>query len=359
MNDLKMNDLKMNDLKMNDLKKNNLLQFNIIKQKYDVKNTVIFIGNGNRDFGLRVAEYFPKCLSSMIPERFNDGEIKIPAINENCRQKDCVIIQSCSYHPNFSINDLLMEVFIMIDTVKRSNAKTITVVLPIFPYQRQDRKSYSRSPITASMVSTMLENSGINRVICFELHAGQIQGFFNKLPVDNLTINNYFIKCINNISLEKSCDISDFVIVSPDEGGVKRASKLSKLIKSNMALIHKERNKDNEVGEMVLMGNVNGKCCIIIDDMIDTGGTMIKACDVLRKNGADNIAIMVCHGILSKDAINKIRDCNSCDVVYVSNTVDVLSRVSEYGKIKIIDITELCAAAIYKGINGESVSELL
>lgn len=345
------------------------LKFNMINKKYEVDDTVLFVGNGNKEFNLRVANCFNGCISETIPDRFSDGEIKIPPIKENCRQKNCVIIQCCNYHPKYSINDLLMEVFILIDSVKRSNAKTITVVLPIFPYQRQDRKSYSRSPITASMIASMLEGLSIDRVICFELHAGQIQGFFHKVPLDNLTIENYFAKCVKTLGEELKINTNDFVIVSPDEGGVKRASKLAKKIGCPMALLHKERSKPNEVSEMVLMGNVSGKCCIIIDDMIDTAGTAMKACKVLRKNGADNISVMACHGILSGSAIEKINKCIECDYVFVSNTIDILSRLyskNDEGvgilvteKIKIIDISELCAAAIYKSLMGKSVSELM
>jgi ribose-phosphate pyrophosphokinase len=348
---------------------NTILKFNKINQKYSVSDTVLFVGNGNKDFSLKVANYFDGCISKSIPERFSDGEIKIPPIEENCRQKHCVIIQCCNYHPVYSINDLLMEVFILIDTVKRSNAKTITVVLPIFPYQRQDRKSYSRSPITASMVAGMLEGLDINRVICFELHAGQIQGFFHKVPVDNLTIDKYLVDCIRSLASELKMKSTDFVIVSPDEGGVKRASKLAELIGCPMALLHKERSKPNEVGKMVLMGDVSGRCCIIVDDMIDTAGTAMKACKVLRENGADNISVMACHGVLSGTAFERINECDECDWVFVSNTVDILSRLilqdengehfSKASKVKVIDISELCAAAIYKGLKGESVSELI
>lgn len=346
-----------------------IMKFNLIKPNYSVANTILFLGNGNIDFNRRVAKYFPGCLSETIPERFSDGEIKIPAIKENCRQKNCVIIQSCSYHNEYSINDLLMEVFIMIDAVKRANARTITIVLPVFPYQRQDRKSYSRSPITASMLASILENLGVDRVICFELHAGQIQGFFHQVPVDNLTMECYFEECINDYGFELGLPRNEFVIVSPDEGGVKRASNLAKRLGCSMALLHKERTKPNEIGKMVLMGDVCGKCCIIVDDMIDTAGTAMKACGILRKNGADNIAVMVCHGVLSGPAFKRIADCETCDRLFVSNTIDVSSRLEYYNedgelcskndKIKVFDVSELCAAAIYKSLKGESVSGLL
>jgi ribose-phosphate pyrophosphokinase len=219
------------------------------------------------------------------------------------------------------------------------------------------------------MVAGMLEGLDINRVICFELHAGQIQGFFHKVPVDNLTIDKYFVDCIMYMASELKIKSTDFVIVSPDEGGVKRASKLSKLIGCPMALLHKERSKPNEVGKMVLMGDVRGRCCIIVDDMIDTAGTAMKACKVLRENGADNISVMACHGVLSGPAFERINECDECNCVFVSNTVDILSRLilqdengehfSKANKVKVIDISELCAAAIYKGLKGESVSELI
>lgn len=346
-----------------------ILELNIIKNKYSVDNTIIFTGNGNLEFSERIAQYFPGCVSDTKPERFSDGEIKIPIIKENCRRKDCVIIQSCGYHNKFSINDLLMEVFVLIDTVKRANANSITVVLPIFPYQRQDRKSYSRNPITASMVAGILEGLGIDRLICFELHACQIQGFFHKVPVDNITMNKYFVECAKHIASNfNDMRINQFVIVSPDEGGVKRASKIAKLLKCPMALLHKERSKPNEIEKMVLMGDVNNCNCIIVDDMIDTAGTAMKACEVLRSNGANYVSIMACHGILSGTAIQKIMDSEACDKVYVSNSNDVMSIIEKNQskinniiaeKIKIFDITELCAAAIYKGLLGESVSELL
>lgn len=343
--------------------------FDIIKKQYSVPNTVLFFGNGNKQFNDSIAAHFKCVKSSTVPERFSDGEIKIPQIDENCRQMNSVIVQSCSYNAKYSVNDLLMEVFILIDTVKRANAKTITVVLPIYPYQRQDRKSYSRSPISASMIATMLEGLGIDRLICFELHASQIQGFFHKVPVDNLTMNNYFKACISNIALQNNMRTDDFIIVSPDEGGVKRASKLAKQIECSMALLHKERINSNEVNNMVLMGSVRGKCCIIVDDMIDTAGTVMEACKVLRMNGADTICVIACHGILSGPAFDRINECDECDAVYVSNTVDVLSRLKYYdetgstnyksNKVKVFDVSDLCAAAIYKGICGESVSEIL
>lgn len=339
-----------------------MLEFNIIKNKFTVSDTVIFTGNGNLDFSKRVASYFPGCLSESIPERFSDGEIRIPYIKENCRRKNCVIIQCCNYHPRYSLNDLIMEVFILIDMVKRSNAKSITVVMPIFPYQRQDRKSYSRSPISSSMIASILENFDIDRVICFELHAGQIQGFFHKVPIDNLTLNVYFKECIKDISKKLKIDTKEFIIVSPDEGGVKRASKLAKLINCPIALLHKERSNVNEIGEMVLMGHVENKYCIIIDDMIDTGGTVIKACSVLKQHKAKHISIMACHGILSGNALQNFENAIYCDDVYISNSIDVESRLTSdilKKKINIFDISELCAAVIHKGLQGESVSELL
>jgi ribose-phosphate pyrophosphokinase len=181
-------------------------------------------------------------------------------------------------------------------------------------------------------------------------------GFFHKVSVDNLTMNNYFVECAKHIASKfENMTIQYFVIVSPDEGGVKRASKLANLLKCQMALLHKKRSNPNEIGKMLLMGNVSGQCCIIVDDMIDTAGTAMKACQVLREIGADNICVIACHGILSGPAIKRIIDCIECDSVYVSNSNDVVSIIENNQskvdniineKIKIFDISELCASAI-------------
>jgi len=332
-----------------------MIKLELIKHTHSVKDTLIFVGNGNRDFGLRVASYFPGCLSKCKISRFSDGEIEIPKIEENVRKKNCIIIQTVGISTQGSVNDMLLELLVLIDAIKRSSAATITVVLPIFPYQRQDKKSYSRSPITASLISTILENLDISRVICFDLHAGQIQGFFNKTPLDNLFTEPYFIQYIKNMYPD---NLSDLVIVSPDEGGVKRATRVAKKLNCRIAILYKERNKPNVVDSMVLLGQVQDSTCFIIDDMIDTGGTACKAAHTLKENGAKNIYMGVCHGVLSGKAIDKINQ-SAFDKVIVTNTMEITERFGKIDKIDVIDISEMCASAIYRSLTGESISELI
>jgi ribose-phosphate pyrophosphokinase len=330
-----------------------MLSYNLIPYNYTVNNMLIFIGNGNRDFGLKVAKYFPGCLSKCIIQKFSDGEIKIPPIEENVRKKDCIIIQTASASTIGTVNDLLMELFILIDALRRASASSITVVLPIFPYQRQDRKSYSRSPISSRMITTFLEAQGISRVIAFDLHASQIQGFFDKVPFDNLYSELYFIEYI-----KQNIDLNNLVIVSPDEGGVKRASRVAKELNCKMALIYKERNSENQIDKMVLMGDVKDMTCFLIDDMIDTGGTACKAANLLKENNAADIYFGACHGVLSGNAITNIENSVFKKIV-ISNTVEIEERFGKKDKISVLDVSEMCASAIYKSLKGESISTML
>ena len=332
-----------------------MLKFNIVPHSYSNKKSIIFIGNGNRKFGEKVANYFPGCISDCVLEKFSDGEIKIPKIKDNIRKKNCILIQSISVSTKGTINDLLMELLILIDACKRGSAKSITVILPIFPYQRQDRKSCSRAPISAKVVASTLESQGIDRVICFDLHAEQIQGFFDKVPLDNLYTEPYFIHYIKN-HLDVCTD--HLVIVSPDEGGVKRATRVAEKIGCGIAIMYKERNEANSIGDMVLMGDVSGKHCFIIDDMIDTAGTACKACKILKNNGAENVFMGVSHGVLSGPAIDRISSSHFTKVI-VTNTIEIEERFGKQDKIEIIDVSEVCAASIDRSLTGSSLSELM
>ncbi len=335
-----------------------IIKFRLIPNHYNPANTIIFLGNGNLDFGLRVASHFnPECLSSCRIQRFSNGEIRIPPIEENIRQKDCVIIQTADISSRGSVNDLLMELFVLIDAIRRGSARSIMVVLPIFPYQRQDRKDCSRAPISSRMISTFLETQGVNRVICFDLHAGQIQGFFDKTPLDNLFSEPYFIKYIKkNFNAEQ---LNNLVIVSPDEGGVKRATRVSDKLGCSTAIMYKERSKANHVDNMVLMGSVEERICFIIDDIIDTGGTACKAADILVQNGACQVYLGACHGVLSGPAIERINNSKFTKVV-VTNTVEVKERFpGESDKLVVLDVSDLCASAIDRSLTGKSLSELL
>lgn len=342
------------------------IAYNIIHQEFISKNTTFFIGNGNRDFGLKVASHFNNTvISNCIIERFANGEIKIPKIQENIRKRDCIIIQSVSATAQYNLNDLLMELFVLIDAIRRGSATSIRVILPIFPYQRQDRKDYSRAPISSKMVASFLETQGVDRVITFDLHAGQIQGFFDKTRLDNIYTEPYFIHYIKTEILSQISK-DDLIIVSPDEGGVKTATRIAKKLDCAAAILYKERLQAGVVDKMILMGNVQGKVCFIMDDIIDTAGTACKAAQVLHDNGAEQIYMGACHGILSDPAITRINNSPFKKVI-VSNTVEIVNRFNEnqneteniLEKIEIIDVSKICAAAIERSLIGQSLSELM
>lgn len=335
-----------------------------------LENTVFLIGNGNRPFGLKVANTFKSIYHCIVsdcqPSRFANGEIKMDSIKENIRQKDIIIIQSMIEtkinNYTYSVNDLFMELCTMIDAVNRGSARSVTVVMPIFPYQRQDRKDCSRCPITARMVTTVLESLKISRVIVFDLHASQIQGFFSHTPLDNLFSEPYFIRYIKELNKEINpndpLNFEKFCLVSPDEGGIKRVIRMANKMNVASAFIYKERKKANEISKMIIMGDVQDKICILIDDMIDTGGTACKACQLLKDNGATDVYMCACHGILSSPCIERIRDSQFKKVV-VTNTVINDSNINDNDKIDIIDVTEMCAIAIERCLNGQSLSELI
>ena len=338
-----------------------LIRYQIVDNTFNHDNALLFVGNGNVDFGCRVASCFQSCnLSSCRISKFANGEIKIPKIKENIRKRDCIIIQSICNSKEFgSVNDLLMELFVLIDAIRRGSAASITVVLPMFPYQRQDRKDCSRAPISAGLVASFLENQGVSRVICFDLHAEQIQGFFQKIPLDNLFTEPYFISYIReNFKKDK---FENLVIVSPDEGGVKRATRISEKLKKPAAIMYKERNNPGEIRKMILMGNVKNRICFMVDDMIDTAGTACHAAQVLKENGAKEVYMGVCHGVLSKNAIDKIAN-SAFDKVIVSNTLPIYERFNPQqckGKIDVLDVSNLCANAIDRSLTGQSLSELM
>lgn len=274
-----------------------------------------------------------------------------------------------STRPN-DINDGLMELLIMINACKTASARRITAVLPNFPYARQDKKDKSRAPITAKLMANMLQTAGCNHVITMDLHASQIQGFFN-VPVDNLYAEPSAVKWIReNLVFETQAeDIHkkrDCVIVSPDAGGAKRATSLADRLDLPFALIHKERQKPNEVARMTLVGNVEGKTAIVVDDMADTCGTLAKAAETLIKHGAKDVVALVTHGILSGKAVEVLKSSQLSRLV-VTNTVPVPDekvqalRVSEGEKgcrLETIDISPVLAEACRRTHNGESVSFL-
>lgn len=281
-------------------------------------------------------------------ERFNDGEIFVEVF-ENVRGEDMFIIQPTS-NP---ANDNVMELLIMADALRRSSAARITAVIPYFGYARQDRRSKARTPISAKLVANMLVESGIERVLTMDLHAAQIQGFFD-IPVDNLYASPVF--ALDIMKQFKGC-LDDVMIVSPDVGGVARARELAKRINAPLAIVDKRREKAGEVAEMTIIGEVVGKTCIIVDDMCDTAGTLCKAAEVLIENGAAEVHAYTTHGVMSGPAVERVTKSVLKSMV-ITDTIQPTEAVKATPNIRIIPTAPVFAQAILNIWNGTSVSSL-
>ncbi|CCG83349.1 Ribose-phosphate pyrophosphokinase 3 [Taphrina deformans PYCC 5710] len=306
----------------------------------------IFAGNSHPELAQRVAEKIGIELGKVVVLKYSNQETAI-TIGESVRDEDVFIIQTgCA-----SINDHLMELLIMINACKTASARRITAVIPSFPYARQDKKDKSRAPITAKLVANMLQTAGCNHIITMDLHASQIQGFFN-IPVDNLFAEPSMLKYIR-----ENLDYKNAIIVSPDAGGAKRATAIADRLDLDFALIHKERKKANEVSRMVLVGDVVGKVCVLVDDMADTCGTLVLAAKTLIDNGALSVYAIVTHGILSGAAIEKINS-SQLEKVVVTNTIPHAEKQLQCGKIDTIDISGVLGECIRRIHHGESVSVL-
>lgn len=317
----------------------------------------IFSGSSHPEFSEALKKYFPESSWGNINiGSFADGEINV-TINESVRKETCFVIQPTGPSSGKSPNDNLMELFIIIDALKRGSAKRVTAVIPYYGYERQDRKDYSRAPISAAVVARCLEAVNVDRVIVYDLHAGQIAGFFsNKCPLDNLYVEPYFIKYIKNTILKDKFK-EDIIIVSPDEGAVKQTVRVASRIGCGAATIFKSRNKPNSIGTMMLMGDVKNKTAIIVDDLIDTAGTACKACEVLTENGATEVYMLACHGLFSDPAIDRIEK-SSFKKILVSNTLPTNEKIRNCEKIEIIDVSWLCSEAIRRQVEGKSLNEL-
>ncbi|WP_138934905.1 ribose-phosphate pyrophosphokinase [Roseovarius arcticus] len=281
-------------------------------------------------------------------ERFNDGEIFVEVF-ENVRGEDMFIIQPTS-NP---ANDNLMELLIMADALRRSSASRITAVIPYFGYARQDRRSKARTPISAKLVANMLVEAGIERVLTMDLHAAQIQGFFD-IPVDNLYASPVFAL---DIMKQFKGSLDDVMIVSPDVGGVARARELAKRINAPLSIVDKRREKAGEVAEMTIIGDVTGKKCIIVDDMCDTAGTLCKAAEVLMENGASEVHAYTTHGVMSGPAVDRITNSVLKSMV-ITDTIAPTDAVRATPNIRIIPTAPVFAQAILNIWNGTSVSSL-
>ena len=281
-------------------------------------------------------------------ERFNDGEIFVEVF-ENVRGEDMFIIQPTS-NP---ANDNLMELLIISDALRRSSAARITAVIPYFGYARQDRRSKSRTPITAKLVANMLTEAGVERVLTMDLHAAQIQGFFD-IPVDNLYASPVFALDIKNAFKDQ---MEDLMIISPDVGGVARARELAKRLGAPLAIVDKRREKAGEVSEMTVIGDVKGKTCIIVDDMVDTAGTLCKAAEVLLENGAKEVHAYITHGVMSGPAVERVTNSVMKSLV-LTDTIAPSEAVKKAPNIRVVPTAPIFAQAILNIWNGTSVSSL-
>jgi len=318
----------------------------------------LFSGTTHTKFSKLIANHLNTDLSSLDISRFADGEIKV-TINDCIRQEDCVIIQpTCrNLDNNTSVNDSIMELLIIIDALKRGSAKDIIVIMPYYGYQRQDRKDYSRAPISASVVAKCLESLNISKIIVFDLHAGQISGFFsNNCPLDNLYSEQYFLKYIRQCILP-NYNLDDIIVVSPDEGATKNNYRIASYLGCDIASIFKNRVKDNEINIMKLIGNVKDKVVIMVDDILDTAGTACSAAKLLKDEGAKDIFFFVCHGLFSRNAIENISNSPFTKVV-ITNTIPQEKSIVSNPLIDIIDVSWLCSQSIYRHLNGISISEL-
>lgn len=306
----------------------------------------LFALSSNRPLAQKIAENLGIELGEVAVTRFSDGEIQIN-IEESIRGDHVYIIQSTSA----PVNDHLMETLIMIDALKRASAKTVNVVIPYYGYARQDRKARSREPITAKLVANMLEKAGADRLLTLDLHAAQIQGFFD-IPVDHLLgaslLANYF--------LDHNLDGENTVVVSPDHGGVTRARKMAEFLKAPLAIIDKRRPKANVAEVMNIIGQVEGKTAILIDDMIDTAGTITLAASALEEKGAKEVYACGTHAVLSGPAIERLEKSNIKKMVVTDSIL--LPKEKQTEKIVQVTVSELMADAIRRIHENKSVSPL-
>ncbi|MFN8945650.1 MAG: ribose-phosphate pyrophosphokinase [Pseudobdellovibrionaceae bacterium] len=307
----------------------------------------IFSGNSNPALASKIAEITGIPLGSSEVTSFADGEIQVE-IHESVRGQHVFLIQSTCP----PVNQNYMELFIMLDAFKRASAEHITAVIPYYGYARQDRKVAPRAPISAKVMADLISNSGADRVVAVDLHAAQIQGFFNK-PVDHL----FAIPTLARTWREKIGFGSEFVSVSPDAGGVERCRAFAKRIDSSIAIIDKRRTGPNEAKALHLIGDVQGKTAIIVDDMIDTAGTLTQAVDSLIKNGAKRVFAVATHPVLSGPAIQRLKE-SAIEKVWVSDSIPLTEIARNSGKIEVISVAPVIAEAIKRIYGNDSVSSL-
>ena len=308
-------------------------------------NLKLFGGTANVDLTKEVCDYLEIIPAKMLNKTFSDGEIRVE-IDENVRGRDTFILQStCS-----PVNDNLMQLLIVTDALKRASARSITAVIPYYGYARQDRKVKPRVPISAKLVADLITVSGVDRVISIDLHVGQIQGYFN-IPVDNLFAAPILLNYIR-----KHFD-GNLSIISPDAGGVERARAFAKRLNASLAIIDKRREEPNIAVAMNIIGDIRGKTAIILDDMVDTGGTLVQSAEALMKNGAAGVYACCTHPVLSGDAPKKIED-SPIETLLTTNTVPLNKKAAACSKIEVVSVAEILGEAIKRVYFSKSVSSL-
>jgi ribose-phosphate pyrophosphokinase len=309
-------------------------------------NTMLFSGNANPALGQEIATHLGIELGKAKVGRFSDGEVDVELL-QNVRARDIFVVQS-TCNPT---NENLMELLIMVDALKRASARRITAVMPYFGYARQDRRPRStRVPISAKVVANLLETVGVERVLTMDLHADQIQGFFD-IPVDNIYASPVLLTDLKNKNYP------ELVVVSPDVGGVVRARALAKQLGCDLAIIDKRRPKANVSEVMHVIGEIEGRNCVIMDDMIDTAGTLVKAAEVLKERGAGKVYAYCTHPVFSGPAIERIAG-SQLDEVVITNTIPLTDAAKACGKIRQLSVAFLFAETIRRISDGESVTSL-
>lgn len=305
----------------------------------------IFSGNANPDLAKGICKYLKVKLSDASVGKFSEGEIQVK-INENVRGKDVFVVQS-TCPPS---NDNLMELLIMMDALRRASSKRITAVVPYFGYARQDRKDQPRVPITAKLVANLLTTAGADRVLTMDLHAGQIQGFFD-IPVDHLFAVGVFIDYFSHL------EGKNIVVVSPDVGSIKMARAYAKRISGGLAIIDKRRISPDRAEVLHILGEVEGKDALIVDDLIATGSSLVEAVQTLKKNGAKAVYAGITHGVLSGPAIERIDKCKDLEELVITDSIP-LDDHRKHPRIKVLSVADLLGEAIKRIHNEESVSSL-
>ena len=306
----------------------------------------IVAGNASRPLAEAIAAYLEMPLAKCMVRRFADMEIFVE-LQENVRGEDVFIVQSTS----FPANDHLMELLIMIDAARRSSARRITAVIPYFGYARQDRRTSGRTPISAKLVANLITRAGADRVMTLDLHAGQIQGFFD-IPTDNLFAAPVIVR-----DIKERLDPRDWMVVSPDVGGVVRARAIAKRIDATLAIVDKRRERPGESEVMNIIGEVEGRSCILVDDIVDSGGTLVNAADALLNAGAKDVSAYITHGVLSGGAVSRIAASRMKELV-ITDSIQPTQAVKLARNIRVVAIAPLLGEAIGRTATESSVSSL-